>query len=151
MSGNLMNSAAIMAFFAIPSTVIWSYLAFGLVLVIGMIMIFLRGDWQKARGLDKLVLFGPLFYAAPLAAFGTEHFTLTKAIASIVPQWIPWHLFWAYLVGACFIAAALSLVTKVQARLSASLLALTFFLFVVLMDAPGWLHNPGDRLGLTLT
>jgi uncharacterized membrane protein len=151
MSGNLMNSAAVMAFLAIPSTVIWSYLAFGLVLVIGMITIFLRGDWQKARGLDKLVLFGPLFYAAPLAAFGTEHFTLTKAIASIVPRWIPWHLFWAYLVGACFIAAALSLVTKVQARLSASLLALTFFLFVVLMDAPGWVHNPGDRLGLTLT
>jgi uncharacterized membrane protein len=151
MSGNLMNSAAVMAFLAIPSTVIWSYLAFGLVLVIGMITIFLRGDWQKARGLDKLVLFGPLFYAAPLAAFGTEHFTLTKAIASIVPRWIPWHLFWAYSVGACFIAAALSLVTKVQARLSAILLALTFFLFVVLMDAPGWVHNPGDRLGLTLT
>jgi len=90
------------------------------------------------------------FYAAPLAAFGTEHFTLTKAIASIVPRWIPWHLFWAYFVGACFIAAALSLVTKIQARLSASLLALTFFLFVVLMDAPGWALNPRDRFGLTL-
>jgi uncharacterized membrane protein YphA (DoxX/SURF4 family) len=101
--------------------------------------------------LDKLILFGPLFYAAPLAAFGTEHFTLTKAIASIVPPWIPWHLFWAYFVGACFIAAALSLVTKIQTRLSASLLALTFFLFVVLMDAPGWAHNLRDRFGLTLT
>jgi uncharacterized membrane protein len=151
MNGNLLNSAAIMAFFAIPSTVIWSYLAFGLVLVIGTVTIFIRGDWQKARGVDKLLLFGPLFYAAPLAAFGTEHFTLTKAIASIVPQWIPWHLFWAYFVGACFIAAALSLVTQVQARLAASLLALTFFLFVVLMDAPTWVHNPGERLGVTLT
>ncbi|MGC2183819.1 MAG: hypothetical protein WA637_11095 [Terriglobales bacterium] len=151
MSGNLLNLSAVMAFFAIPSTVIWSYLAFGLALAIGLITIFLRGNWQKARGLDKLILFGPLFYAAPLAAFGTEHFTLTKAVASIVPRWIPWHLFWAYFVGACFIAAALSLVTKIQARLSASLLALTFFLFVVLMDAPGWAHNLRDRFGLTLT
>jgi uncharacterized membrane protein YphA (DoxX/SURF4 family) len=151
MSGNLLNSMAVMAFFAIPSTVIWSYLAFGLALAIGLVTIFLRGDWQKARGLDKLILFGPLFYAAPLAAFGTEHFTLTKGIASIVPRWIPWHLFWAYFVGACFIAAALSLVMKVQARLSASLLALTFFLFAVLMDAPGWAHNLRDRFGLTLT
>jgi uncharacterized membrane protein YphA (DoxX/SURF4 family) len=153
MSGNLLNSSSGMAFFvifAIPSTVIWSYLAFGLALAIGLVAIFVRGDWQKARGLDKLILFGPLFYAAPLAAFGTEHFTLTKAIASIVPRWIPWHLFWAYFVGACFIAAALSLVTKIQARLSASLLALTFFLFVVLMDAPGWTHNLRDRFGLTL-
>jgi uncharacterized membrane protein YphA (DoxX/SURF4 family)/uncharacterized membrane protein len=151
MSGNLLNSSAVVAFSAIPSTVIWSYLAFGVVLAIGLVTIFLRGDWQKARGWDKLILFGPLFYAAPLAAFGTEHFTLTKAIASIVPRWIPWHQFWAYFVGACFIAAALSLVTKIEARLSASLLALTFFLFVVLMDAPGWAHNLRDRFGLTLT
>jgi uncharacterized membrane protein len=151
MNGNLRNLFAVMAFFAIPSTVIWSYLAFGLALAIGLVTIFLRGDWQKAQGLDKLILFGPLFYAAPLAAFGTEHFTLTKAIASIVPRWIPWHLFWTYFVGACFIAAALSLMTKIQPRLSASLLALTFFLFVVLMDAPGWAHNLRDRFGLTLT
>jgi uncharacterized membrane protein YphA (DoxX/SURF4 family) len=135
---------------AIPSTVIWSYLAFGVVLAIGLATIFLRGNWQKARGLDKLILFGPLFYAAPLGAFGTEHFTLARVIASIVPSWVPWHLFWAYFVGACFIAAALSLVTGIQARLAASLLALTFFLFVVLMDVPAWAHNPHNQIGLTL-
>src|SRR5215470_4190708 len=139
-----------MALLAIPSTVIWSYFVFTVVLAIGLVTVFLRGDWQKARGFDKLILFGPLFYAAPLAAFGTEHFTLTAVIASIVPKWIPWHLFWAYFVGACFIAAALSLVTRIQARLAASLLALTFFLFVVLMDIPGWARNPRDRFGLAL-
>jgi uncharacterized membrane protein YphA (DoxX/SURF4 family) len=151
MNGNLLNSSAVMAFLAIPSTVIWSYLAFGVALAIGLVTIFLRGDWQKARGLDKLILFGPLFYAAPLAAFGTEHFTLTTAIASIVPRWIPWHLFWAYFVGACFIAAALSLVTNIHARLAASLLALTFFLFVVLMDAPASARHLENRFGLILT
>src|SRR5262249_52283010 len=84
-------------------------------------------------------------YAAPVAAFGVEHFTLTEAIAPIVPSWIPWHHFWAYFVGACFIAAGFSLVTRIQSRLAASLLALTFFLFVVLMDIPRWLQNPRDR------
>ena len=151
MSGSVLNSSAGMAFFAIPSTVIWSYLSFSVVIALGLATIFLRGDWQKARRWDKLILLGPLFYAAPLAAFGTEHFTLARAIASIVPRWIPWHLFWAYFVGACFIAAALSMVTRIQARLSASLLALTFFLFVVLMDAPAAAHNLRDRFGLTLT
>jgi uncharacterized membrane protein len=139
-----------MVLVAIPSQVIWSYCIGGVVLAIGLVMIFVRGDWQKVRGFDKLILFGPLFYAAPLAAFGTEHFTLTEAIASIIPAWIPWHQFWAYFVGACFIAAALSVVTRIQARLSASLLALTFFLFVVLMDAPGWAQNLRDRFALTL-
>ncbi len=145
-----MNSAAVLAFVAIPSTVIWSYLVFWTVFAIGLVTMFLRGDWQKARGLDKLILFGPLFYAAPIAAFGTEHFTLAKIIASIVPAFIPWHMFWTYFVGACFIAAGLSLVTKIQARLAASLLALTFFLFVVLMDAPGLARNPQNRFALAL-
>ena len=135
---------------AVPSTVIWAYLAFGVILIAGLVTIFLHGEWQKARGLDKLILFGPLFYAAPLGAFGSEHFTLPTVIASIVPSWIPWHLFWAYFVGACFIAAALSLVTRIQPRLAASLLALTFFLFVVLMDAPGWARNPRSRFALAL-
>jgi len=74
---------------------------------------------------------------------------LTKAIASIVPAWIQWHHFWVYLVGACSIAAALSLATGIQARLAASLLGLTFFLFVVLMHAPAWAHHPRNRFGLT--
>jgi len=150
MSGSFANSSAILAFVAIPSEVRWTYFALGMVLAIGLVTIFLRGDWQKARGFDKLILLGPLFYAAPLAAFGTEHFTLATAVASIVPKWIPWHLFWAYFLGACFIAAALSLVTRIQPRLSASLLALTFFLFVVLMDLPAWAKNPRDRIGLAL-
>jgi uncharacterized membrane protein YphA (DoxX/SURF4 family) len=145
-----MNAAAAVALLAIPSEVIWSYFAGGVVLAIGLVAISLHGNWQKARGFDKLILLGTLFYAAPIAAFGVEHFTLTQAIASIIPAWIPWHQFWAYLVGVCFIAAALSLVTGIQARLSASLLALTFFLFVLLMDAPAWAQNPRDRFALAL-
>ncbi len=134
----------------IPSPVIWAYLAGGAILAIGLAVISLRGGWGTARGLDKLILLGPLFYAAPIAAFATEHFTVTKAIASIMPAWIPWHQFWVYFVGTCFIAASLSLVTGAQARLSASLLALTFFLIVVLMHAPGWARNPRDRFALTV-
>ncbi len=139
-----------MALVAIPVQVIWSYAAGGAVFAIGLIAIFLRGEWQKAPGLDRLILFGPVFYAAPIAAFGAEHFTIAQDIAPMVPAWIPWHLFWAYFIGACFLAAALSLVTRIQARLSASLLAFTFFLFVALMDVPACLQDPHNRFGITL-
>jgi uncharacterized membrane protein YphA (DoxX/SURF4 family) len=139
-----------MALLVIPSQVIWSYCVGGAVLAIGLVTIFLRDDWRTARGFDKLILFGPLFYAAPIAAFGTEHFTLTAGMAPMVPSWIPWHEFWVYFVGACFIGAGLSLVTGIQARLAASLLALTFFLFVVLMDAPAWAQDPRDRFATAL-
>jgi uncharacterized membrane protein YphA (DoxX/SURF4 family) len=127
----------------------WSYCVFFLVIAVGLAAIFLRGEWPRARGLNKLILFGPIFYAAPLAAFGTEHFTLTAVIASLVPKWIPWHMFWAYFVGACFIAAGFSLVTGIQTRLAASLLALTFFLFVLLMDVEFAARHAHDRFGWT--
>ena len=145
-----MTTTAVIAVVAIPSPVIWAYLVFAVVLAVGVAVIVIHGDWQETRGVEKLVLFGPLFYAAPVAAFGTEHFTLTAGIASIVPAWIPWHTFWVYLVGACFIAAGLSLVTKIETRLSASLLAITFFLFVMLMDVPGWAQHPRNRFAAAL-
>jgi hypothetical protein len=68
----------------------------------------------------------------------------------MVPSFIPWHQFWVYFIGT-FIAAALSLVTGIQARLSANLPAMTFFLFVVLMDIPGWVRDPRNRFVLALT
>jgi uncharacterized membrane protein len=145
-----MVSPSAMALIAIPIQVTWSYGVGGLVFAIGLVAIFLRGEWRTEPKLEKLILFGPLFYAVPIAAFGTEHFTVTKDIASIVPAWIPWHVFWVYLLGVCFIAAAFSLVTRIQARLSASLLALTFFLFVVLMDAPACMGDLHNRFGITL-
>jgi len=142
---NFINSSAAILAVAIPSDVIWSYTVFTLVCIAGIATIFLRGDWARARGIDKLILFGPIFYAAPLGGFGAEHFSQSAGIASIVPKFIPWHMFWALFVGACFIAASFSLVTRIQARLAASLVALTFFLFVLLMDAPGWAQQPGNR------
>ena len=148
MGYSLVNSSAVLL--VIPSQVIWSYSVGGAVLAIGLVALFLSGDWQRARGFDKLILFGPLFYAAPLAAFGTEHFTLGAGMVSMVPLWIPWHLFWVYLVGGCFIAAGLSLVTGIHTRLAASLLGLTFFLFAALMDAPAWAQDPRDRFATAL-
>lgn len=150
MSGSLVTSSAVMALAVISSQVIWSYLSFTVVFAAGLATIFLRGEWQKARRLEKFILFGVIFYAAPVAAFGTEHFTITDIIASMVPPFIPWHKFWAYFVGTCFIVAALSMVTKIQARLSSTLLALTFFMFVVLMDIPGWIQDPRNRFALAL-
>jgi uncharacterized membrane protein YphA (DoxX/SURF4 family) len=140
----------LLLFFVLPRPVLASDLFGGAVLALGLIVLLLRGEWRGASALDRLILFGPIFYAVPIAAFGAEHLTLTRGIASIVPAWMPWHLFWACFVGICLVAAALSLVTGVQTRLAAGLLALMFFLFVVLMDAPGWAHQPGNRFTTAL-
>lgn len=126
---------------ALPGPVLWAYGVFGLVLAAGLVALGLRGAWARTRGLGRVILLAPLFFAAPLAGFGTEHFTLTTAIAALVPRWLPWHQAWTYAIGAGFIAAGFSLATRVWARLASALVAATFFVFVATMDVPAWLQN----------
>ncbi len=135
----------------IPPEVIASYLVGGLVLAAGLFTLVRRKSWSERRGMQRLLLVGPLCYAIPLAAFGTEHLTIASSIARAIPAWIPWHLAWTYALGICFILAAFSLVTGIQRQLAASLVAFNFFLFVLLMDAPGWARNPGSRFAMALT
>jgi uncharacterized membrane protein len=87
-----------------------------------------------------------VFLAAPIAVFGTEHFTATKILAGMVPHWIPGHLFWALFVGACLIGAALSIVAGKYAGIAAALLGLMILLFVLLIHIPGIANTPASRL-----
>ena len=89
--------------------------------------------------------FGRLFFAIPLAVFASEHFTATASIAALVPRWIPAHVFWVYLVGVAFLCAALGIAVLVQARLAATLVGMTMFVFVLVMDMPAVAANPRNR------
>jgi len=104
-----------------------------------------RRAWSAAAGLEKLIVLGPVFVAAPLAAFGAEHMVLASVVSQMVPDWIPARLFWAYFVGLALFAAALSLILRKSVRLSATLLGVMFVLFVVLMHVPNAAAQPEDR------
>ncbi|HXZ78776.1 MAG TPA: hypothetical protein VEG30_02530 [Terriglobales bacterium] len=129
--------------FGIPATVFWIYVCASLVLIIGLARI--SRELPQEHGIDKIMPFGRLFFAIPLAVFGSEHFTSTAAIATLVPRWIPWHTFWVYLVGAAFLCAALSLSVLVRARLAAALVGITLLIFVFVMDIPAVVAHPRNR------
>lgn len=65
--------------------------------------------------------------------FGIAHFLDVKDTVSLIPHWLPSHLFWAYFTGCTFIAAGLATLTGFCARLAVTLsaLQLTLFLFLV--------------------
>ncbi|MGA7909611.1 MAG: hypothetical protein WCA16_19550 [Candidatus Sulfotelmatobacter sp.] len=106
----------------------------------------MRKDLTTARGLDKLIALGPVFVAAPLAVFAADHFMTPRDIMQMVPVWMPARLFWTYFVGCAWIAAATSLVSMKFVRPSATLLGVAFFLFVLMMDLPAAVSDPGNRL-----
>src|SRR5216684_2414393 len=129
--------------FGMPATAFWIYVCASLLFIIGFIKIF--GELTQEHGVDKIMPFGRLFFAIPMAVFGSEHFTATASIATLVPRWIPAHTFWVYLVGLAFICAAVSIAVLVQARLAAALVGMTLLIFVLVMDLPGTIAHPHNR------
>ena len=119
------------------------YVSALLVFVIGLIKILF--ELSQEHGINKILPFGRLFFAIPLAVFGSEHFTVTTNIASLVPRWIPAHKFWVYLTGLAFICAAVSIASLVQARLASVLVGMTMLVFVLVMDMPAVIAQPGNR------
>ncbi len=128
----------------LPSSNFWICAVGVIVLVVGFVAA--RRELQAAVGLDKLVAVGRVLYAAPLAAFGVEHLALGRVILGAVPVWMPVRLFWVYFVGVALIAAALSLVLGIRVRLTATLLAIMFFLFVVMIHVPNAVAQGHDRI-----
>lgn len=129
-------------------TVLWPNVAAVVFLAIGLLIIV--PEVRQARGLDKILPFGRLFFAMPMAVFGADHFVFAQSIKTMVPSWIPLHLFWVYLVGVALIAAALSIIVKRCSKLAATLLGIMLFIFVILISVPAIFANPGDRFGWAL-
>lgn len=135
--------------FSIDPSVFWPYVAGAVILIIGLPVVLL-GAARHARGIDKLVAFGPLLFAIPMAVFGADHFVTIGFVASIVPSWIPWHLFWAYFVGIALIAGALSFATTIRWRLAAAAFALMFLIFELTMHIPNLIAAPHEKARLIL-
>ena len=129
--------------FGIPAMAFWIYVCASVLFIIGLFKIL--GELSQEHGVEKIMPFGRLFFAIPLAVFGSEHFTDTADIAALVPRWIPAHTFWVYLVGLAFLCAGLSIAILVQARLAAALVGMTFLIFVLVMDMPGVVAHPHNR------
>jgi uncharacterized membrane protein len=134
--------------FGIPAITFWIYVCAALLFIVGLLKIL--NELPQEHGIDKIMPLGRLFFAIPLAVFGSEHFTATASTASLVPRWIPAHTFWVYLVGLAFLCAALSIAALIQARLAAALVGLTLLIFVIVMDMPAVVSNPGNRFSWAL-
>ncbi len=143
-----MQTAIPATIFGISRTVI-SMCAAGILLFIVALWA-AKTDIARARGLLKVVALANLCFAVPLAVFGALHLSAAESVMSIVPSYMPWRLFWAYLVGFVLLAASLSIATKIQVRWSGLLFGIMMFLFVAMLDIPGALANPKDRFGWTL-
>jgi uncharacterized membrane protein len=102
-----------------------------------VLYIWFAADWDRKHlsfisGNNGLRI-ARMLYGLCLIFFGVAHFLDVKDTVSLIPQWLPGHLFWAYFFGSTFIAAGIATVIGFCARLAVALSAfqLGLFLFVV--------------------
>jgi len=134
--------------FEISRTVVSMSTAGLLVLAAGIVA--RRHGLTRGSLLDRAIALGRIFVAAPLATFGALHLAAAQGLKGMVPTYLPWPLFWVYIVGFALIATALSLIFDRLVRWSGLLCGAMFLLFVAMLDIPGVIAQQHDRFGFAL-
>lgn len=70
---------------------------------------------------ERWIRAGRILFGISLPVFGVLHFIYADNVASLIPDWYPWPLFFAYLTGLGNVAAGASITTGVLSRLAAAL------------------------------
>jgi uncharacterized membrane protein len=95
-----------------------------------------------ANALARLIPLGRCFLAAFLIFAGAMHFIYTQFAASLIPLWIPGHMFWTYFAGCALIAGGVGIILPRTTRLAALLTGIMIFLWVLLLHIPRALASP---------
>jgi putative oxidoreductase len=99
--------------------------------------------------MNKLATIGKWLYALAFIVFGIQHFMYAQFVATLVPGWIPWHLFWAIFAGIAFILAAVSIAVNKYAWFSGIMLAIMLAVFIVTIHIPNLFNNPQNAQAWT--
>lgn len=89
-------------------------------------------------------------FGACALVFAVSHFVYADFTASMIPKWLPFPLFWAYVTGIGHGLAGLSFISGIASRLAGKLLTLMYGSFVLLLHAPRVFAAPGSHLEWTM-
>jgi hypothetical protein len=102
----------------------------------------LIGNNSVKTNSSRLILIGSYIFAVSIFVFAVLHLKYLDFIVTLIPAWLPFRLFWAYVVMVAFFAASISLFFRVLVRLSTSLLALMFFIWFCILHIPRVIASP---------
>jgi len=94
--------------------------------------------------LNWLIPASRFFLSAFLILAGIQHFLFAAFVATLVPAWIPGHLFWTYFAGIALIAGGLGIIVPITTRLAALLSGIMIFLWVLVLHIPRAVAAPHD-------
>jgi len=100
-------------------------------------------------GGDALLWIGRVFFGSFLILAGVLHFLYVAFVATLVPAWIPGHVFWTYFAGVALIAGGAGIMVPRVARLAALLAGVMIFIWFLILHIPRALAVPHSVNELT--
>lgn len=85
---------------------------------------------------ERWVRIGCILFGISLPIFGVLHYVYAGNVASLVPSWYPFPLFWAYFTGTGKIVAGAAITLGVMPRLAATMTAIMYGTYVVTLHIP---------------
>jgi uncharacterized membrane protein YphA (DoxX/SURF4 family) len=101
--------------------------------------------------MEKMIPAGRIFFSITLIAFGIDHFIYTDFVATLVPAWIPGHLFWTYFAAIALIGSGLCIIFKIQLKTIAWLTAVMLLIWLAVLHIPRAIVAPPEDMGNELT
>jgi uncharacterized membrane protein len=95
----------------------------------------------------ELIPIGAILYSIPIISFGILHFLYVKDVASMVPSWIPFHLFWIYFAGTALLGSGIAIILKIKSGLIAALLGTMIFIWFIILHIPDVIASSPVELG----
>jgi len=90
--------------------------------------------WRRMAGIGAVA--GIYFFALSLVVFAVLHIRYNAYIVTLIPGWMPAHLFLSYLVIAGFLLAAFSFFTNLRVPLASGMLGIMFLILIVTLNGP---------------
>ncbi len=111
---------------------------------------------RSAAGLlDRIaaagIPYGRICFGLSLLVFAASHFIYHDFVASFIPAWIPYRLFFAYATGAAHGAAGLAILSGILPRLAATLAGIMYASWVLILHIPrvaAAAHDPFEWNGV---
>jgi uncharacterized membrane protein len=107
------------------------------------------GEWENAEkelafaggaliifGVRPLARLGTVIYSLIIINFGILHFLFAKEASTLIPEWIPFHMFWMYFAGVALMASGIAIICKVKTGLAALLLGAMIFTWFIILHIP---------------
>jgi uncharacterized membrane protein len=139
----LMDGRGVLAHYAEFGS--YSNVAEQLAIAAGALIVYAASAEIDAARAARLTRIGQIAFGMCALLFGGAHFFYMNLTAPLVPKWLPpSQVFWGYVTGVAHIAAGLAVISGVQARLAAILLAVMYASFTPLVHLPLLLASPGN-------